>query len=161
MHTSLTLPLARLVPHRLPQRDFVIAYGEPLEMTISLVTEDGPDGEPVSLLGTPPDLTLFVAGEGHWPFRDYGAVPSGWATATATAVVAEDGESATITLAPNARVVGRFNWLLVYGGPAGTRFLARGTLDVLHTAGAPAWPGAELDGALVTDGGDPILVVGD
>ena len=74
---SLTLPLDRVSPVRIPIRDIVLGGTDSLTLTVSIVDRDSSDAAPIEVTGGigGPAVTMFVWPDGHE--RGYGGW-NGW-----------------------------------------------------------------------------------
>lgn len=118
---TLTLPLDRVSPVRIPTRDLVLGGTDSLTLSVTVIEYDSPDAPPMTLTGGigGPACSLFVwpggHGRGYWgDCHDYGW---GWPGGAVSGGIAGPGTvlyAATGTV--SATVPGTFDILI----PAGT-----------------------------------------
>ena len=186
---TLTLPLDRVSPVRIPTRDLVLGGTDSVTLLISVVDRDSPDALPVELSGGigGPAVSMFVWPDhrgGYGPHfggwgsgDDYGwggwygggvAGPPGTVLWSVTGVIL-DATTGTFAIVVPAGTMGcwprRCRWAIYFDADGGgtAELLAEGHLHVrpmVSRAIAPLIMLTDPDPATLTDPGEAIFLAG-
>lgn len=124
----MTVPLARRSPSVVPRRFLSIPAGEGLMLAVTVVTNDTPSAEPVTLGG---DGTLTPRFLLYRPvqFRDYGLSLDNAALVQTIDGVLASGVPGRIDFTVFPSDVGRYGWAVTLGQEATSQRLAWGVLQ--------------------------------
>jgi len=178
---SLTLPLDRVSPIRVPTRDLVLGGTDSVTLNVSIVDRDSPDALPIELSGGlgGPTVSMFVWPSGYgrgWSCHDYGwghwhnggVAGPGTCLWSATGVIL-DMTTGTFRIHVPVGTPGnwprRCRWAIYFDEDAGgtAELLAEGHLHVrpmVSRAIAPVIMLTDTNPAALTDPGEAIFLAG-